>query len=380
MNTCTIRLYLVLIISLSFIDYANALRPRILKADGTEANYFTDIKILYGNPLELYCVGQAHNELMMSKDNVMFYTNTVNETTVHLFDEKPEIRLSNVYCHYVKGHDNTNIAAVRVLIDTLPKATNFHCNSNLKQHICTWTTPNLIIYRFSLYHVRDNVYTLLCHVMQSEPMYCAWDSKALDAGKPDPKILTFQMETCNHFGCRNETFEVHNLTIVKSEPPEQLTILWKRSHSASLSWKIPKNQGLSELHMDHKISYWHSGIHPRYVNTSNVFKQENYLVLNLELPCADTFYEVRVSIKPHGAVGEEYWSDDAVVTLVTDPQPANVDAEVDRSCIHSQSRFNVTPDVMLYKIYQFNKKISQEQIRLQNVMSMSKIKGNKSQG
>ncbi|KAI8441443.1 hypothetical protein MSG28_015043 [Choristoneura fumiferana] len=68
-----------------------------------------------------------------------------------------------------------------------------------------------------------------------------------------------------------------------------------------------------------------------------------------------------VSVKLDAA-GEEFWSDEAVTSFTTDPEPGGEDIAVDATCEHR--RVPITPEVMLVDIDRFRSKMREEQKKL----------------
>lgn len=345
--------------------------PRLRLRNGTVLSHYDEVKIEYGNPLELLCTGTAVN-LQITKNGADLVINTVNETTVRFFTENPERQDTYYYCEDTQSN---NATGVKVIVDSIPSTSDFHCKSkNLEYLNCSWTSLN-IVPEFSLYYIKEEItYNfILCKLSNYDSKYCVWEKKNPSIPYQDfDQKLTFLMETCNRFGCANQTFVFNHVAIIQPDPPK-LTLLQKSSRSAVLKWNIPWKLWLMDyLSLEHRISYWYSGIHQIKVDTASL--EEKYVPtfeIELKLPCAGTFYEVRLSIRPKTAVGEEFWSEDAVITFVTDQEPQDL---VDPTCI--RPRVTITPEIMLYEIEKLRDKMEIEQKELdEQIMSLKERVG-----
>lgn len=351
--------------------------PSVTIQDGTIVRNLDRIDIPLGEPLEIICTGEAEKlQITLGTENVT--TTVVNETTIRYFEENPKRGDARYSC--IDINDPNSKVVFFVSIGMLPETGNVSCISkNLEYISCTWTSSD-IESDFHLFQIkdgkRDSHGSPLCRISVGSPQStfeCTWNiENRVETHDFDNETLFFLMEACNNQGCSNQTFEIHHRAIIKLDPPSSLRILQISSHTVVLQWTVPKPLPLqeSELCIDHRISYWHSGIQPVQVNTSSLKESEGNYEIELTLPCAETYYEVNVSIRPADAVKEEYWSDDVVIDFMTDSESEEADDVYDRSCIR---KFD-TEYVFLDEIMPSKRLFELEQYQLKEKISSLKTK------
>lgn len=341
--------------------------PRFRLANGTVLDDEATINIMHGNPVELFCTGDT-NHLQVTKDHKDVPTTILNQTTIMIFEENLERNYYNYYCTNTKSRTETS---VKVLVDSLPMISNFKCISeNLEGMICEWVTDNIKC-NTALYHVKQGVYFHLCNLEYEKSTvqgiaapFCTWNYKhPVLKYELVHKTLYFLTKNCNALGCVNQTFLIYHLGVIKLGAPSNLEVIPKSSHVAVLQWRKPLLTGLNtklidssglstKIALNYKIICFYSGIYHFQLNKTvveDIFSNDK-VGIELNMPCADTFYEIKVSVKLRTA-DEEFWSDDAITSFVTDPESKNIDTIVDSKCKHQ--RVKITSDVMLFEIDKF---------------------------
>lgn len=381
MKICVVEMISFVVISILFAcGNCEPVHPRMLLADGTVLDYQHDI--LYGEPLEIFCMGIDY-ELQMADGVVPLPTTSVNQTTIRLFEERPEKGVSYYTCHYIKNNSlHYPTIMLKVVVDGVPVIEDFRCKSmNFEYLNCSWTTTN-INPEYELYYVKNGILTLLYKIRWfAKTIYCVWDDKnALLPYQYQDVNLTFLVKTCTGLGCTNQTFQFDQRAIVKFKAPK-LEIKAKGSYGAILRCNIYSSglyQQFGNYNLEQKITYWYSGIHQNQGNVPVVItdiysSKYDDNAIELKLPCANEFYEVRLSVRPQLAEGEEFWSEDAIVHFVTEPASGD-EGPVDPTC--NKPKAKVTPEVMLYIIDQFTEKMKEEQNKLKTKIKAMKYNNN----
>ncbi|XP_073964981.1 uncharacterized protein [Choristoneura fumiferana] len=370
--------------------------PKFRLANGTVLKNFTYINVMLGSSIELFCTGGHADDLQVtryysSKIGIeVLTTPALNQTTVKVLEDKLERDNYEYYCMDTRSRIGTRTL---VIVDSLPMVTNFHCISiKLKYINCSWGSDNLINYA-TLYYVQYSKLFLLCQSelqrdVQSIYTCIIWYyATVITSVDGDFKQVfdydttyTFLMNMCNELGCKNQTLLLDHNNIVKSGPPNELEISRKTSHSAALQWFLPRghvflrdkgDDGIESI--DYRITYMYNGLYQYEINETrneNIFFNDK-VGIEIKLPCADTFYKVKVSVKLHSAVGEEFWSDDAVTSFSTD-KAQDPEVAVDKTC--KPPELIMTPDMMRYQIYLLRREMKKKMIEIKDYIRELKLK------
>lgn len=356
--------------------YSN--QPIILLANGSAFWDRDRFEMLYGEPLELFCVGENYDlEFTVSDNRVRLPTTIVNKTTIRLYKEKPEKGISHYICQYIETDSFYEMTYLTVIVDSLPVVENFNCKSMHFEYLnCTWIS-NFYNLEHMMYYVYNGTPMVLCRThFYHHKNVCLWDTNhPLLPYEKDESNLTFIMNSCTGIGCTNQTFILDHVTLVKYRAPV-IELRSKSAYSVVIGIDLTIDQEIGNIFLEQKITYWYSGMHPNQTNASLTRTNNYYNDFNddieLKLPCANEIYEVRVSVRPQHAVGEDYWSDEGVIHFATDQAPDEVNATVDSTC--NQPRSTTTPDVMLYLIAKRTEKIQAEQNELKLKIESLKLK------
>lgn len=279
-----------------------------------------DITISYGNPVEIFCVaedGYSSQDLEFVRGFEHLNTSKVNETTLRLFLEKPDI---GAYVFYCSNKKTRRVSSSRVIVDKIPSpVTNFKCISkNLDEMKCSWVPPKsntdlIHTLNFLIYGRR----TIPCNVVLERNLSsCTWSATyGAPLYRQQLDKYLFEMKTCNAIGCINQNFTIDHFSIVKPNKPKDLQVINAGTHSITLKWRIPYNMvDFLEGGIEHKIVYQIAEIddpsHFHEVDATDLPPENStYLFELTNLPYANRQYEVRIYIRPKKAKGEEFWSD-----------------------------------------------------------------------
>lgn len=286
----------------------------------------TMIKLLYGQPLEIFCVAENY-----TAENLEFYhgrkfieSEKVNATTRRLYIEHLD---KQVYTFYCKNNVTNKPCTTRVLVDDSPSnVTDFSCISkNLDELNCTWTSPE--IYSITTYRLSFNIYGNTfepCNATRVGKLrYCSWSTTSQPRYKQMETHYNFSLSSCNYFGCIEQNFTIDHFSVVKPDPPEQLKVLKFDPHNVLLQWKIPNNMyDFLPCAVVHRIEYQIAKIdNTAYFRSVDATmlppKNKTYTFLLSNLPYAHMSYEVRIYIKSELATEEKFWSDFTFVLFTT---------------------------------------------------------------
>ncbi|XP_052740627.1 cytokine receptor-like [Bicyclus anynana] len=289
--------------------------------------YPKEHNILYGEPLELFCVAGSNysaSDIFIMKDGKKLESEIVNSTTRRLYIAKPEKQFATYSCHNLK---NNKRCISRIVVDNPPSdVTDFNCFSkNLESLNCSWTSPkaySVVSYKLNFY-VHNNLVSPPCEPFSFKTTrYCVWDSSTLPRYRQQDEKQHFYLSSCNIFGCNNQNFTIDHFSIVKPDPPYDLGVFSNGAHNVLLKWRIPHNiADLLQCGVDYKIQYQIAKVdnrtHFRTVDTLQLPAKPAMIVFNIDLPYAHMQYEVRIYIKSKLAVSEEFWSDYTFLVFTT---------------------------------------------------------------
>ncbi|XP_013143003.1 PREDICTED: cytokine receptor-like [Papilio polytes] len=285
-----------------------------------------DISVLYGEPLEIFCVGENYTasdlEFTVSGDPIK--SEIVNETTRRLYYEKPNKQVTTYYC---KNKKTQKKCTSRVLVESPPEnVTNFSCLSkNIEVLKCSWKVPESFSnINYNLTFIINGNPVRNCEILGvNKTRYCIWTTSSSPRYRQLEEEFYFNLKSCNVFGCNEQNFTVDHFSIVKPDPPSKLKLLSNDSHSVELQWVVPNNvKDLLPCGIDHKIeyqiakidntAYFHS-VDASFLPPSN----KTYRFRLNNLPYAHMKYEVRIYIKSKKAVSDEFWSEYSFYTFYT---------------------------------------------------------------
>lgn len=276
------------------------------------------IQVLYGHPLEIYCVSENLNvtDFDFAIGGTQMNAEIVNSTTRRLYIEKPEKKLYFYYCGNKKKKCTT-----RVLVDSPPtNITDFACISeNLDILNCTWTSTELVSRtNYSLNFVINGQAVTPCIVnevdINTKIGYCSWNTYSQPRYRQMEKDYFFHLKSCNVFGCNEQNFTIDHFSIVKPNPPSNLNVLISYTHSILLRWNIPNNiADFLPCGVEHRIEYQIAKIdNAKYFHTVNSsslpYNNRTYKFWLKDLPYAHMRYEVRIYIRSRAAVSDKFWS------------------------------------------------------------------------
>lgn len=369
---CVIEAKFFLTLSVLWVCRSELVKPKILLANGDEPRDI--IHIIEGSTIILYCVGQEGYEIEMSVARSplpvdKLETTPVNKTTIMFSGETLEGYISIYLCQYKRYSDYELSAYAHVMVHSLPGVKNFSCVSRKWEYLnCTWTSEtrsSMFPTEHVLYYVKNGTRTLLCkNYASSNGDFCVWNNKhplLSYQTERDAEHLVFFIKTCYVVFCRVETMVVEHRSTVILNPP-RLTLESKSSHSATLKLL---NEIDEDFILEYNLYYWYAGIPQPH---SYLILQRSELdpvtklrcsTIRLQLPCADTFYEVWVAVRLEGA--GYLWSDNASTTFVTYPISEDGIGADGPTCKYSPI---ATPEVMLYLVDQFKLIITKQQREL----------------
>lgn len=299
---------------------------------GLDIGIFTypqgDINIPYpGHPLEVFCTAEYNytsKDLYFHVGHKKYNSEIVNDTTIRLFIENPQLETFQLYCSTntsVKKH-----CLNKVLIDRPPmEVTDFSCISkNFDVLNCSWSCPNTntsITYELTFF--ASSTLMKNCQVQRvGNTRYCIWNTTSEPRYRQHFEFYQFNLKSENVFGKREQNFTIDHYAIVKPDKPNGTFSLVKQ-HSVRLSWELPINiLDFLPDGVDHKIEYqiekepiFHQ------VNTSFLPPNKKKYIFNLtELPYAHYKYEVRIFIRPKRASLDQFWSDPLFFFITTDSE------------------------------------------------------------
>ncbi|XP_059059113.1 cytokine receptor [Achroia grisella] len=280
------------------------------------------IDVRYGNPLELYCSRKNTSGRLdiLHGSQVVTDTTRVNDTTIKLYIEKPNMTSATYSC---KTDGET--CFFRVLVDLPPRnVTDFKCVSNNLIYLnCSWTAPiKFALIKYELKVLVNNDYMLPCEVKVANiySHYCVWTS-VKDANytiyREAVDIYYFKLIAKNRFGSLVQDFEIDHYSVVKPGAPTNVRVITKmtKSHSVLLQWEIPSIIAhLLKCGVEHRMEYQIAKIDStdefRSVNVTGLSNNNiTYKFWLKNLPYAHMQYEVRIYIRSKKAIKEEFWSD-----------------------------------------------------------------------
>ena len=292
------------------------------------------INILYGDPLEIFCVAEHYSadNLVFSLSGRIQNSEKVNATTRRLYIPKLP---RNLYAFYCRNTVTQKQCTSRVLVDMPPSnVTDFGCISkNLDELKCSWSTPEVQDFSSTTYNL-----TFLINGNMVEPRtanrtgtekvrWVTWTETSKPRYRQMENQYYFLLTASNYFGKNTQRFTIDHFSIVKPDPPEQLKVLSNDTHSVLLQWKIPHNMvDFLSCAIVHRIEYQIAKIdntaYFRSVDASSLIPKEKrnnktYTFLLSNLPYAHMQYEVRIYIKSELATEDKYWSDFNYVLFTT---------------------------------------------------------------
>ncbi|XP_041978759.1 cytokine receptor [Aricia agestis] len=289
-----------------------------------------DINLVYGKPLEIFCIAEANytsSDLKFTVGEETLDSEVVNSTTRRLYIENVERQVRTYYCRNVRSNKRD---IRRVVVDTPPEnVTDFKCISkNFESLRCSFRTPDLISnVQYNLtFSVNDNVVNPPCTAkrIDANTRYCEWNTvNTQPRYRQSEEQLYFNLHAkSDHFGSNNQTFIIDHYEIVKPDPPLGLKIVKNGSHSVTLEWKLPNNiLDFLPCGVDHIIEYQIAKIdnrtHFHRVNATLPPKNQTYRYQLANLPYAHVQYEVRVYIKSKKAFATEFLSNFSYLVFYT---------------------------------------------------------------
>lgn len=294
-----------------------------------------DSYIRLGDKLTIYCIaGPNYNRshIKITHSGKELYTIPVNDTTI-MYTETPKEHVRNKIYYCKNKETNQNIVKIVIVASPPKNVLDFKCISlNFEVLNCSWTSPdNIIFTKYKLTQViRNNTKLQPCIPTQLEKTllrYCYWNTTSQPRYRQQDEKLDFILEAHNEFGNNTQNFTINHYSIVKPDPPMNLTNITVTPHRVLLSWQLPININ-DFLHegVDHKIEYQIAKIdnkkYFRIVNTSGLWRKASIngkyeYKFNLSLPYAHMLYGVRVYIKPKAAKSDEFWSEFSRVLFYT---------------------------------------------------------------
>lgn len=315
-----------------------------------------NINLLYGNPLELYCVDDKYGadkiEFLLGLDSKP--SEKVNNTARRLYTYPDK----GVYSYYCRNNETKKNCASRVLVDDPPQnVTDFACKSrNLEELNCTWTAPlSYSRTNYSLRFIVNGQAVDSCQAVKAglNKYSCAWSTNSMPRYRQLLEIFFFNMKISNVFGTIEQNFTVNHYPIVQPDPVEHLKIIKNGTHSVVLQWKIPNNMAdLMPQGIVHKIEYQIAKIdntsYFRNVNTSRLPKRNKTITFLLsDLPYAHMQYEVRIYIRPTEATSDEFWSMHTFKLFSTDGEKPQRPPDTVAGAFH-QSAFDIPRKRTIY--------------------------------
>ncbi|XP_053607408.1 cytokine receptor [Plodia interpunctella] len=288
--------------------------------------------VLYGDPLELFCIAENPDDPDYNPEDLKFSVGTivindtelVNSTTRRLYVRKPEksVRMITYQCQY-----KNDICHIRVLVDTPPlEVTDFGCISyNLNKLRCNWTSaPDIAVIRYNVsvefagkrvgpYPAKE------VKGSKTNEIYWEWDS----AYRQQEVNFNIILNATTQFGSTVQQFNIDHFAIVKPDPPSNLQVLINKSHQVKLQWEIPNTMvDLLACGVEHRIEYQIAKIdHTKDFHSVNASmlprNNKTYMFWLKNLPYAHMQYEVKIYIKSRKAVREEFWSNYSYIVFTT---------------------------------------------------------------
>ncbi|XP_063383523.1 uncharacterized protein LOC134669833 [Cydia fagiglandana] len=333
----------------------------VLDANNAAGLYFY---LPVGKPLEILCSGPGPLEISLYGESLPI--DTINSTTVRFKQEKPEKQASVYVC------SNSDIkCALRLVIDNPPEIKDFKCISkNLEVLNCSWTNNNVLISNVSLCYKVNNHKTIPCRVNRNRDMdYCTWDTQSSPRYRQQEENILFLMDACNKFGCTHNMYNIDHIKILKPDPPLNLKVLNKTTNNAVLEWTISNNMiDFLQDGLEHKIEYWFYGAQFRQVDSTLPLKQRKYR-FELSLPCANQYYEVRISIRPIRASKTGMWSEPSSICFSTDAEIKG-DIMIDPAC----DTVTETPEVMIYFVRKLRQRVNKELSKFKEEIRQLKLR------
>lgn len=310
---------------------------RVAAGDSNDVSIYPegDSYVRVGEELTIYCIAGPNfnrSDIRITHSGKELPTFPYNDTTIK-YTESPmeQVRNKIYYCKNKK----TNFNRVKTVVVASPpkNVIDFKCISlNFEVLNCSWTSPDFIIFtKYKLTQVvgRDTK-VKPCIPTQLEKTllrYCYWNTTSQPRYRQQEEKFDFILEAHNVFGNNTQNFTIYHYSIVKPDPPMNLTNITVTPHAVLLRWQLPINVN-DFLHggVDHKIEYQIAKIDDkkffRVVSTSDLLSKisissKNVCNFNLTLPYAHMLYGVRVYIKPKAAKSDEFWSDFSRVLFYT---------------------------------------------------------------
>lgn len=292
-----------------------------------------DSYIRKGQNIVIYCTALLHytnTSVRITHSGKELTTKAINATTI-VYNETARKHVREIY--YCKNTKTNKNLVKTVVVGSPPQnVTDFHCISmNFEVLNCTWTTPDDVFTEYKLKQIiRGDTSIKECIPKQLGKTllrYCYWNTTTMPRYRQQDDWFDFILEGSNVFGNNTQNFTIYHFSIVKPDPPVNLTNTSVTPHSVVLSWQLPINiKDFLHGGVDHKIEYQIAKIdHPSYfriVNTSDLMSKlstisKSVYKFNLTLPYAHMHYGVRVYIKPKAAKSDEFWSDLSKVLFCT---------------------------------------------------------------
>ncbi|XP_013199752.1 cytokine receptor [Amyelois transitella] len=282
--------------------------------------------VLYGDPLELFCIADSPEDLDYNPEDLKFSlsnvvlndTELINSTTRRLFIRKPEKSLKSYQCRY-----KNDVCMIRVLVGAPPlEVTDFRCISyNLIMLKCTWTiAPDLAVINYSVTVEFDGKRVGPSPAInKGNQSYWIWDT----AYRQQEATFNIILNATTQFGTTLQQFNIDHFAIVKPDPPSSLQVLINKSHQVKLQWEIPNTMvELLACGVEHRIEYQIAKIDPtQYFHSVNASmlprNNKTYVFWLKNLPYAHMQYEVKIYIKSRKAVKEEFWSNYSYIVFTT---------------------------------------------------------------
>ncbi|XP_063620890.1 uncharacterized protein LOC134793256 [Cydia splendana] len=321
-----------------------------------------------GDPLEIICSSPDIAQITIyKKEQTIEKLQTINGTSLRWFERKKHG--AEIYSCFI-----AEIEAY-VTVDTLPEAMEFRCMSHNMEYInCTWM-PSTANIQFALYYFNNREHTRLCKKSHAyHEMFCIWYSSDYPGYLNDVSELSFLTQSCNNFGCSNQTFHIDHVSIVRPVAPQGLRIHSITSRGAVIRWDstymICAGKSLRSSKGDflYKVEYLYSGTNPLEANSSLVTCYLRVCEMKLTLPCAGQFYEVRIYQRLKRAVGEELWSDFSSISFHTVVDYEDV---ADSTCNWEPRK---TKEVMTYFTQMLRKETRLEMQQIKEKIRMLKKK------
>lgn len=296
-----------------------------------------DIKIEYGNPLEIFCILDPSTKANSS--SLVFYHNDVrvpdqfltivNETTLRLYVEKPPISESLYSCKLLNKNEVKGVCLNYVYVGTKPKeVNNFTCISyNWESLNCSWTpvkNPVHTTYRLSFYLHGKTRKVYPCPDKSNDHNFCLWNSTTTPPHRMPYAVYYFHLSGENDFGNFSKIYKVNHYAVVLPRKPENLSLIQATPSSLTISWTLPLALKEFPVEIKNKVMYqsrWDPLTYWQEVDTSNIIKNGEQRILNITgLKYAHTLYDIRVLLRSVQAEDiEKWWSEPATITIRTRP-------------------------------------------------------------